>query len=112
NTRKESVLLTSDAYVKDVQTLVQLSQRALIGDPVDFRAIQTSVKETAQYTNITGRDKKRVSSRAGFTSLLQLIPRGSVFYLDKTSWTAFKDCLQKDNPSWTQIGYNQYQIIH
>ena len=104
------VLLLSDAYVENIGSLLSYCQYAFVGDPLDFRAIQTKVNDTHQYYNLTGRDKGKVKDRAGFSTLYQLIPRGSVFRVENSKISPFTNILNQAQ-AWKTIGYNAYQVI-
>jgi len=106
------VVLTSDAYVEDVSALLECVDTAIMDGPKDFRAIMTKVKQTEQYNNLTARQEANQIHRAGFSGLYQLVPRGSVFYVEKNNWKSFTDLVHDNNSAWTQIGYNSFTIIN
>lgn len=112
--KPQKVRLLSDAYVGNMEKLLASCQETIIGDPTDFRNVITQVESTEQYHNLTARGKAATRARAGFSSLYQLIPRGSVFVVSPDNWTSFVEQLNpsdKSNPiaNWRKIGYNIFQ---
>lgn len=105
------VLLTSDAHVEDISALLDTTSLSIMGDPMDFRAIFTSVEQTEQYNNLSARGVTQKSHRARFSSLLQMIPRGSVFHVEPDDWQKFQALIHTNNSAWTQIGYNSIHIL-
>lgn len=104
------VHLLSDAFVADVPGLLAGCQYAFTEDPIDFRNVRTQVATTEQYHNLTGRDKASKAHRAAFSDLLQLIPRGSVFAVNKAQYGALREALTTQ-ANWQQIGYQAFQIL-
>lgn len=107
----QKVHLISDAYVDNLMGLLEKCEHAIVGDPVDFRNVITKVKSTEQYHNTTRRAGKTAPKRAGFSSLYQLIPRGSTFIVNPADWEEFLTQLHSSSTdNWQKIGYNAFQV--
>ena len=105
-----TIVLLTDAYVeksidkvsKTTKTLYDFCEFA-ISEIVDFRFFKTETDETTAYNDLSEKTESLTKS-----SKYNLLERGSVFYIKKDNFTAFRKFL--DNACFQNIGYNQYQI--